>query len=464
MERKVTNASAVEIGVSISTGQSSAQEVVEEHIARIDKVNPRLNAVVERSSERALEEAKIVDEEVSKGELKGPLHGVPMTLKDSLDTEGVVTTWGTLGRKGFVPEEDATLVRRLRRAGAILLGKTNTPELTLAGDTDNLVYGRTTNPYNDQLSPGGSSGGAAAIIASGGSAFDIGSDTGGSIRIPSHSCGIAGIKPTSGRVPRTGHCISYALGAIESLTQNGPMARRVEDLFPILQVISGPDFVDPAIIPMPLRDPEGVRIEKLRVAFHTDNGLMTPTVEIQDAVSKIAITLEDIGANVTEIRPDAIKMLEEIDYRNSTGDGRAWVRRILERAGTEKYSPFIENRLAESSEMKTDEFTEVLELVDSYRSQMIGFMENYDVILCPSGAKAAIGPGECFLPENKFLYSYTNAFNVTGWPAGVVRGGSTSDGLPFGVQVVGRPWREDVVLAGLAVIESDTGGWQPPAL
>ena len=462
METQITQLSATEIGSRIASGSVSAREVVEAHLERIEEINPWLNAVVQICGDRALREADMADKEISDGNRTGALQGVPMTLKDSLDTEGVISTWGTLGRKGYVPDKDAVLVSRLRREGAILLGKTNTPELTLAADTNNLIYGRTANPYDEALSPGGSSGGAAAIIASAGSPFDIGSDTGGSIRIPSHCCGIAGIKPTSGRVPRTGHCISYALGAGESLTQNGPMARRVGDLFPVLKTIAGPDFEDPAIVPMPLRNPEDVTISGLRIAVHTDNGLMSPTEDIKDVVLKAASVLESEGAEITEVKPEALEMIGHIDSRNSTGDGRAWVRRILDNVGTDQYSTFIKNRLEDAHVMETSDFTEVLELVDVYRSRMIRFMSDYDVIVCPASARPAIQPGASFLPENKFLYSYTSAFNVTGWPAGVVRGGSSEEGLPVAVQVVGRPWREDVVLAVLEVVERETSGWIEP--
>ena len=276
-------ASAVDLAGAIRAREISSEEVVRACLRRIDEVNSRINAVVVLRADAALAEARDADQALARGKLKGPLHGVPMTIKDSLDTEGIISTGGTMGRAGFVPEEDATVVERLKAAGAILLGKTNTPELTLSFETDNLVYGRTNNPYDLTRTPGGSSGGAAAIVAAGGAPFDIGSDTGGSICLPSHFCGTAGIKPTSGRVPRTGHIISYG-GIHDGLTQLGPIARYVRDLALILRVIAGPDGRDPSIVPMPLRDPGRVSMRRLRVAWHTDNGLVSPTDEIAGVV------------------------------------------------------------------------------------------------------------------------------------------------------------------------------------
>ena len=220
-------ASARSMAKAIQEKEVSAAELVEAHLSRIEEVNPALNAVVMLAAERARKEATEADAALAKGESKGPLHGVPFTLKDSIDTEGIVTTGGTMGRKDYVPDADATVAARLRGAGGILLGKTNTPEITYAGETDNLIYGRTNNPFDLSRTPGGSSGGAGAIVCCGGAAFDIGSDTGGSIRGPAHHCGIAGIKPNSGRVPRTGHIVPHSFGAVDSLTQNGPMARYV---------------------------------------------------------------------------------------------------------------------------------------------------------------------------------------------------------------------------------------------
>jgi amidase len=457
-------ASAVTIAQAMREKKVSAKEVVEAHLQRIEAVNPALNAVVYTVSERALDEARAADRALARGEGQGPLHGVPMTIKDSLDAAGVVSTGGTKGRADFVPEHDATVVARLRAAGAILLGKTNTPELTLAGETDNLIYGQTNNPYDLSRTPGGSSGGAGAIIAAAGSPLDIGSDTGGSIRLPAHFCGIAGLKPTSGRVPRTGHIVPFALGAVDSLTQNGPMARYVEDLILTLPIIAGVDWRDPGIVPMPLGDPAAVDLRSLRVAMHTDNGIKAPTPDIAAAVQTAAAALVDAGISVTADRPMALERAFELSKTLSGGDGRAWVRRLLGKAGTTAIHPWIMRRLDEAQPLGVAEYTAMLEEVDRFRSEMLAFMQNYDVILCPVCAFPAPPHGTTFTEEMWKGFSYTGAYNMTGWPGAVVRAGTSPQGLPIGVQIVARPWREDVALAVARHLETALGGWQRPAL
>ena len=457
-------ASAKSIAQAIQSRDVSAVEVVQAYLDRIEEVNDRLNAVVKLCAERALEEAHDADTAMARGESKGPLHGVPMTLKDSLDTEGVVTTGGTLGRRTFVPERDSTVAARLRGAGAILLGKTNTPEITFAGETDNLVYGRTNNPYALDHTPGGSSGGAGAIVAAGGSPFDMGSDTGGSIRGPAHFCGIVGIKPNSGRVPRTGHIIPYAAGAEDSYTQNGPMARYVEDLVLTLPIISGPDWEDPAIVPMPLGDPADVDLGSLRVAFYTSAPELTPpTQETVDTVKAAVDAVSDIVASVEENVPGPVSRVPELNERIGDADGRAVMLRILERAGTTELSPYIRAIRDQAVSISTEEFTRALEELDEYRSEMLGFMRSYDVIICPTAAFAALPHGETYSEENRNAY-YTHPYNLTGWPGAVVRCGSSAEGLPIGVQVISRPWREDVALALAAVLESELGGYVRPEL
>ena len=453
------------IARAIRDREVSSEEVVRAHLERIDEVNPVLNAVVHICGDRALEEARKADEAVSSGADLGPLHGVPMTIKDSLDTAGVRTTAATVGRRDDVPSEDATCVARMRQAGAILLGKSNTPEFTLSGETDNLVYGRTNNPYDPSLMPGGSSGGAAASIAAGCSPMDLGSDTGGSVRLPSHFCGIAGLKPNSYRVPRTGHAIHHAMGALDSLTQNGPMARFVDDLYPRLSVISGPDWRDPGIVPAPLYDPADVDVTTLRVAMHTDNGVFAPTAETAETVRAAARCLADAGVHVEEERPEPIAQHPNLFGRLFNADGGAWVQRLLDSAGTAEASPFVERRLDPAQALDTASFTALLEELDAYRSAMLGFIRQYDAILCPTCAFPATEHGGTVYNESRRGgFSYTSAYNMTGWPGVTVRGGTSPDGLPISVQVVARSWREDVALALAKVVEDGLGGWQRPQL
>jgi len=457
-------ASATAMAQAIRDRRVSATEVVEAHLQRIEAVNPALNAVVQVAGARARLEALAADQALARGELRGPLHGVPMTIKDSLDTAGVISTGGTKGRATLVPGQDATVVARLRAAGAILLGKTNTPELTLSGETDNLVYGRTNNPYDPARTPGGSSGGAGAIIATGGSPLDIGSDTGGSIRLPAHFCGIAGLKPTSGRVPRTGHIVPFAMGAVDALTQLGPMARYVADLSLILPIIAGVDWRDPAIVPMPLGDPKTVSIAGLRVAMYTDNGIMAPTPATAAAVRAAAAALVEAGARVEEDRPAMLERTVDLANNLSGGDGRAWVRRLLQRASTTEIHPLLRQRFDEAKAVEVAEFTAGLEEVDRFRSGMLTFMEQYDVILSPTCAYPAPPHGQLMTDAMRKGTSYTSTYNLTGWPGAVVRGGTSPEGLPIGVQVVARPWREDVALAVAQHLETALGGWQRPSL
>ena len=454
--------SATRLVQAIADKEVSSAEVIDAHLERIEVVNPKLNAVVQLAEERARSEAQEADAALAKGESKGALHGLPITIKDSLDTEGIVTTGGTMGRKGSVPDSDSTVVARLRAAGAIVLGKTNTPELTMAYETDNLVYGVTRNPYDLTRTPGGSSGGAGAIIASGGSPLDMGSDTGGSIRQPSHFSGIAGIKPTSGRVPRTGHAVPYALGAQDSLTQIGPMARYVDDLVLALPIISGVDWRDPAIVPMPLGDPNDVDLGALRIAMHTDNGICTPDEDVMQVVRDAVAALNGVVSVIDERRPEALAKYSEMTDLDK--DGNAWLTRLLARSGTTEIHPWISHWIESTETWTADRYSAALEERDEFCSEMLTFMEDYDAILCPPAAKPAIPLGTWIDDENEHLFTYTAVYNVTGWPGTVVRGGTSAEGLPIGVQVVTRPWREDVSLALAARLEAELGGFQPPSI
>ena len=296
--------SAATLARRLRDGEMTSEELVEAYLLRIDKINPAVNAVVALADD-AIELARQADARLAGGQVDGPLHGVPMTIKDCFDTAGVVSTWGTLGRKGFIPSEDATVVRRLKSAGAILLGKTNTPEFTLSFSTYNRIHGFTKNPYDLTRSPGGSSGGAAAAIACGLTSFDIGTDFSGSIRVPSHFCGTVGIKPTSASVPRTGLCLPPGW-LMDFMSHVGPMARKVEDLSLILPVIWGPDSIDSSIAPVPFPNPEQVVLKGLRCAVMVSNGLTEPDEDTRAALRRIESLLEDEGLNVLRDRLEAI--------------------------------------------------------------------------------------------------------------------------------------------------------------
>ena len=456
-------ASATEQAKAIREKQISSEELVRACIRRIEEVNPKLNALVQLPAATALAQAREADRALAQGEIKGLLHGVPFTLKDAIETEGVICTAGTLGRAAYVPQEDASVVKRLRAAGGVLLGKTNCPELGWAWESDNLVYGRTNNPYDLLLSPGGSSGGESAIIAAGGSPLGLGSDAGGSVRFPAHCTGITAIKPTSGRVPRTGHFPSPG-GTLDALWQIGPLARSVEDLSTALPIIAGVDWRDPAIVPMPLGDATKVDLKALRVAFHTDNGIEAPDREIIETVETAARALEASVAAVEEARPPGIEQTFEIYLGLFTADGGAGLEELLEMAGTKKVHPLMQRvlDLQRSGAKSMAAFGALLAQWDAFRRSLLSFMEEFDVLLCPVCSFPGMVHGSTY--DRLSAFSYTMTYNLTGWPAAVVRAGSSRNGLPIGVQIVARPWREDVALAVAATLEKTLGGYQPPPL
>lgn len=435
------------MAAAVRSKEISSDELVHACLQRIAEVNPRLNAVVQIDPEQSLKDARDADQALARGDLTGPLHGVPFTLKDAIESRGMICTGGTEGRAHYIPSQDAVVVDRLRRAGAILLGKTNCPELGWAWEADNLIYGRTNNPFELKLSPGGSSGGESAIIAVGGSPLGLGSDAGGSVRFPAHCTGIASIKPTSGRVPRTGHFPGPG-GLLDALWQIGPLARYVEDLALVLPVISGVDGHDAAVAPVPLGDPQRVDVRALRVAFHTGNGIVTPSLEVVSAVKNAAGLLAKAGVTVEEARPAAIERTYEVYFGLFTADGGAGIEALLKEAGTQRIHPLLERVLAlqhNGGARSVAEFAGRVDRWDAYRREMLEFMSDYDAMVCPVCSFTGMEHGSTY--DRLPCFSYTMAFNLTGWPAAVVRGGTSGEGLPIGIQIASKPWREDVALA-----------------
>lgn len=427
---ELTYASATTLAEGIRGRQLSSEEVVDAHLRRIAAANPRLNAFVQVAADAARARARSADEALGRGEVWGPLHGVPFSAKDVFDTAGVVTAVGLPERAGFVPQQDAVAVARLKAAGAILLGKTNCPRGGGGGESTNPVYGRTNNPHDLERTSGGSSGGEAAAIAAGLSPLGVGSDSGGSIRVPSHFCGIAGLKPTSGRVPNTG-AYDHPGGLSDPRTQVGPLARFVRDLALALPLLAGPDWRDSGVIPMPLGEMAAVQVGRLRVAFYANDGITTPTPETMATVRAAAQALAAVGAKVEEDRPPCLEKVRDI---------------------TERYWRLERLDGGESVRLFAD--------WDAFRTAALTFMERFDLVVCPADYRPAFPHGQ----DSPQHFNYTLPHSLGGYPCVVVRAGTSPEGLPIGVQVVARPWREDVALAAAEQVERALGGWQAPAL
>lgn len=467
--------SATKLAGLIRTRKISSVEAVQLCLRRIDDVNPKLHAVVAQCRDRALDEARSADAVLASGRPTSALHGVPMTITDSLDTAGVVSTGGTSGRRDFIPTQDATVVARLRAAGAILLGKSNTSEFSLGGNrvTANAVFGRTRNPYGVAFSPGGPSGGAGAIVAAGGSSFDLGSGLEGSGCGPAFANGISGLKPTFGLCPRTGHVVGGG-GPLDAFLTIGPLARRVEDLPLLLRLMAGPDALDPMIAPVPLSSPSGVDLGTLRVVFYTrgssnsSGNAAALSPEISTLVQQCVHYFADLGCRVTEDRPPKLTELSEMHRLIGRATGGDHLRRLLVKHGTSDYSPWLETT---GTEIPSPEFTKAIEELDAIKSEQLAWFENHDLVICPGGHTAEMvhwdsespAPGSRAAGEKG---GEMDVADLNGWPAGVVRAGTSREvpGLPLGIQVMSHPWRDDRVLAALAHIESRTGGWQQPSL
>jgi fatty acid amide hydrolase len=501
----LTQRSAGELASMIARGDISAIEVVEAHIARIERANPALNAVVVKRYDNARAEARRADELRAKGEWLGPLHGVPITVKECLDLPGTPSTFGLPAQANVLATQDDRYVARMRAAGAIILGKTNAAQLLIYIESDNPVYGRTNNPWNLDRTPGGSSGGEGAIIAAGGSPLGLGTDVGGSLRVPATFCGIVSLKPTAGRTPDAGR-YSFPIGERAIVSQVGALARQVADVALGLEIINGgrnPN-VEP---PMPLGDPGAVDVSRLRVACYTDDGTFTVAPAVRRAVVEAADILRSAGAQVVEWRPPDVSSAVALFYGILSADGGSGLKQLLNR---QKRDPRVAALLflAQRSRPTLAVMEEVLQTVG--QRQLAGLVRNFghrdtlhywrlveaqmayqqrflealdhdaggpfDAILCPACALPAFTHGSS--RDLGVAGGYACLYNLLGYPAGVVpvtrvraneevgrapsrdiiertaynveRG---SAGLPVGVQVVARPWREHVALAVMRTIE-----------
>jgi fatty acid amide hydrolase len=507
---KLAGISSTEIAQKIKAGEITSKEVVEAHIRRIEDVNPNLNALVIPLFDEALAQAEAADKQQVNGEPLGLLHGVPVTIKEQFHVAGTQTTLGLENQVGNIASEDGPLVSRLRKAGAIILGKTNVPQMLVYHETDNSVYGRTNNPWNLERTPGGSSGGEAALIASGGSSLGLGGDYGGSIRIPSHFCGINGLKPTSGRLTNDdnpAHILATGQEAI--IAQNGPMARTVDDLVLAMKVLAQPlfdrtsDLIPPIIWP----DSERISVKGLRIGMYTDDGYFSAAPAVRRAVEEGAKVLNELGAQVEAFTPPDVAESIGLYLGIVSADGGYWVKNGLGRdtpdfrikgllqGGTlpsilrsivaslveRQGKPQLAFAIRSMGSRTTHQYWQLVKELTAYRMRFLKELDDrkLDALICPPHALPALTHGSGDLLTVYSAASYAVLYNVLGLPAGVVaasrvRDGEESDrspgrnaieqvaskvekgsaGLPVGVQVVSHYWREDVVLAVMAALET----------
>lgn len=463
--------SASQIAAQIRDKEISPVEVARTHLDRIGRLNPALNAFVDYHPELILEQARSAEAAIQRGDSLGPLHGVPLSIKSSMDVAHHRCEAGSRLRAGYIPNQDAPVVARLRAAGAIILGVTNAPEYLMAWETDNLLYGRTNNPYDLTRTAGGSSGGESAAIASGMSAGGLGSDGGGSIRVPAHFCGICGLKPTPGRISSAGH-FPKSGGPFATIGVVGPMARTVKDLQLLFGVMASWDEGDtrdgdPSSAPVPVRNLEEKEVASTRIAFFVDDAQTPVTKETQEAVTKAASLLSDAGFHVDNFRPDGLEEARNLwwDYFGIAG-GMILNREL--RGRESELSPILQEFLSwtlAAPPHSGDSLLDAWLSRDTLREKVLAQMRQHPVLICPVAAVPAFRHGEREWQIDgktvKYLeaWSYCEWFNLLGFPAVVVPVSYSPEGLPIGVQIIGRAWQEELVLAIAARLEKVRGPW-----
>jgi Asp-tRNA(Asn)/Glu-tRNA(Gln) amidotransferase A subunit family amidase len=462
---------AVEMARQVREKKVSPVALATAHLKKIEKLNPMLNAFVQVDADRVLTEAHQAEEAILREDAVGPLHGVPISIKSSIDVAGMRGESGTRLRAGTVAASDAPLVSRLRNAGAIILGVTNTPELLMAWETDNLLYGKTNNPWDLARTAGGSSGGESAAIAAGMSSGGVGSDGGGSIRVPAHFCGICGLKPTPGRIPSTGHYPPSG-GPFALLGVVGPMARSIDDLKLLFEVMQGPDDGDTCAAPVPLCWPSDQQLQRLRIGYFEDDGRTPVIPEIRQAVQIAAKALSEAGFNVEPFRPQGLEEARALWKKFFVKVGGMLIHPMFS-AREQDRSPmlkqFLEWSLAEPA-LSGDDLLHAWIRRDTLRAEFLVQMRQYPILLCPPAAVAAFRHGErSWTIDGKTVHyldawSYTEWFNLLGNPAAVVPVRQSSEGLPVGVQIVGRPWEEEQVLCVAAAVERSSNASKIPPL
>lgn len=468
----------------------STKEVLEAYLEQIKKHNPQLNAIATLDEPGAKKRAIEADEAIAKGEIWGQLHGVPITIKDTFETSGLLTTAGYKPLKNYIPSQDATVVARLRQAGAIIIGKTNPAEMASDFQSTNDIFGRVNNPWNLNCTSGGSSGGSAAAIAAGFSALDLGNDCSGSTRQPAHFCGVFALKPTDRRLPTTGHIpeVPGMPKSIRQLMTVGSFARSIEDLRLCLSLTVGSDSRQPDTPPVPLDVPLSKPVQNLRIAWMDGWDEIPVASDIKEAMKVVALELTKVGADVEFWKPLQFDLKEAFQVCNKLTalnfiysqpadfDTAKKTFPVMFREATEgekelrnlsNLSQFLPSLLNPTLK----EYFELLTRRDYLISQMDELMSYWDAWLFPVAMTTAFThrpKGSAIEIEGlKVPYflanaAYTMLFNLTGHPVVVIPIGYTENGLPIGMQIIGKRWQEMELLAIAQEINQVAGSFQHP--
>ncbi|WP_375560608.1 amidase [Bernardetia sp. OM2101] len=466
----ITELSVIDILKGIKKNDFKISEVVEAHISKIEEVNPALNAMAVPLYEQAREKAKELDNKSNNKEKdkKQPLLGLPVTIKDHVQVKGGVSTFGLKGLAGNINQTNSTIVQRLEDAGAIVLGCSNMAEFGGAYETDNLIYGRTNNPYDINRTSGGSSGGESALIAAQGSPLGIGTDAGGSIRVPAHYTGIVGIKPTRGRVPLTG-ILPETNGMISFLAYTSPMARYVDDVEFVYHQLIGSDGQDPRSITYPLESSKKIDIKKLKVAYYTGfEGIVEIDSDTSTTINNVVDSLKKDTQSVEEINPIFLEKAFSTWFTLFAGGGGSMPTKFaLEQFfNTTEYGIVLQKLFAEMDKpeniVSLTDFQMFLMQWDIITKQLLGVFQTADVIISPVTISAAPLHGTTYDSISDFVY--TQLHNLSGLPTLVVRCGTSKDGLPIGVQITANMFREDICFAVGKHLEEIFGGYKAPQI
>ncbi len=468
MSDDVLFCSAAALTARVARRDVSVLEVLEAHICRVEAVNAVLNAFVTTDFDRARHEARAADERLARGEPARPLEGVPVSVKDAINTAGLRTVAGSRLFLSNVPTSDATAVRRLKAAGAIVLGKTNVPECAADWRTNNAVFGRTNNPWNVEYSPGGSSGGEAAAVASGCSVVGLGSDLGGSIRVPSHFCGVCGLRPTPGRVSTHGFALPQ-VGPFSMAHSFGPIARSVEDLRLAFSVLAGFDPCDPVSVVAEVPEVPQVNPQYLHVAVCMDGGVPV-SGETRQVIERCAQALERRGADV---RTWTLPVIAEIPQVFADWIFQPALPGIvsLYRGREDAMGPLLRGLADRMRPPSLDRFLDAWAARDAIRRAILDRMERRPVLLMPVCSTAAFRndqrgalPVDGGTVDYAASFAYAELATIAALPAVTIPIGRSQAGLPIGVELVGRPFEEPLLLAAARLLEEDTGGFSPPSV